>query len=270
MELLDPERIRGALREEFRRRVHRLDVPFEVDSTSTRLLAQPPPPRGCLDVRSAELQHAGRGRGGRSWLSAFAGSLPLSLGWSLPAGAASPALSLAAGVAVWRALERFGAGRVRLKWPNDLWLDDRKVGGILVELRTEAGGRAHLVIGVGLNVSLSAQSRAAIEAGGVRIAALANVCATAPSRNLLAAALVEELLAMLGEFECRGFAAFRAEWTALDAMLGRGVRVHRAGQVIEGTSRGVDEDGALLLEAGGGLQRHASGEVSLRLNEGEA
>jgi BirA family biotin operon repressor/biotin-[acetyl-CoA-carboxylase] ligase len=270
VELLDPAKIRSALCGEARSRIHRLDVFFDVDSTNTHLLQLAPPPLRCADVCSSELQHAGRGRRGRRWICPFGAGLALSLGWSF-AGAATvdPTLSLAVGVAVSRALERLGAKHIQLKWPNDIWLDDRKIGGILVELRTEAGGAAHVVIGVGLNVSLSAGERRAIESTGVSVAAISDACPEPVSRNVLAAALLEQLLGMLDEFERSGFAAFRREWAMLDALAGRQARVLAADGSVEGTARGVDRDGALLLEVRGQLQRHVSGEVSLRLNEGD-
>jgi BirA family transcriptional regulator, biotin operon repressor / biotin---[acetyl-CoA-carboxylase] ligase len=271
VELLDAERILGGLRAQMRPGIHRLDVLFEVDSTNTRLLELAPPPPQRANVCSSELQRAGRGRRGRPWITPFGGSLALSLGWSFAdAATVSPALSLAVGVAISRALGRLGAEQVRLKWPNDIWLGDRKIGGVLVELRTEAGGPAHAVIGIGLNVSLSPDQRRIIEAEGVRIATVADACPGEVSRNVLAATLLEELLSMLGEFERSGFAAFRQEWLTLDALAGRDARVLAGGGSVEGTARGVDSNGALLLEVGGQLQRHVSGEVSLRLNEGDA
>jgi BirA family biotin operon repressor/biotin-[acetyl-CoA-carboxylase] ligase len=276
VELLDAERIGGAMRAEIRRAIHRLEVLFDVDSTNTRLLELPPPPPGCANVCSSELQRAGRGRRGRPWISPFGGSLALSLGWSFAGAAAvNPALSLAVGVAISRGLQRLGAKHVRLKWPNDIWLGDRKMGGVLVELRTDAGGAAHAVIGIGRNVSLSPEQRRIIEAGDernarVRIATVSDACPEKVSRNLLAATLLEELLSMLGDFERSGFAVFREEWLALDALAGRNSRVLVGDGSIEGTARGVDGDGALLLEVAGRLERHVSGEVSLRLDEGDA
>jgi BirA family biotin operon repressor/biotin-[acetyl-CoA-carboxylase] ligase len=271
VELLDAERIRGALSEMTQHSIHRLDVLFEVDSTNTRLLELAPPPPGSANVCSSELQHAGRGRRGRVWSSPFGGCLALSLGWSFAdAAAVSPTLTLAVGVAIWRALDRLGAGHVRLKWPNDIWFGERKMGGVLVELRGESAGPAHVVIGIGLNVSLSAEQRRTIEAAGVRIATLADACPEKVSRNTLAAALLEELLSMLDEFERSGFGAFREQWLKLDALAGRDARVLVGDGSIDGTARGVDRDGALLLEVGGRLHRHVSGEVSLRLNQGDA
>ena len=270
VELLDAARIREALGVHGAS-VRRLEVLFEVDSTNSRLLAASPPPTGLADVCLCEIQSAGRGRRGRLWVSPFGASIAMSLAWTFREGArVKPALSLAVGVAISRALDRTGARNVRLKWPNDVWLADRKIGGVLVELKAEADGAAQVVIGIGLNLRLSAEARRAIEAGGTRAAALQDACPTPLSRNTLAAALLEELLSMLGGFEAEGFAPFRAEWLALDALGGRAARVLGAQGGIAGIARGVDVDGALLLEDGGRLHRFVSGEVSLRLSEGDA
>jgi len=180
-----------------------------------------------------------------------------------------PGLSLGVGVAVARALQRAGARGIALKWPNDIWFEDRKIGGVLIELRAEASGPAHVVIGIGLNVFLPASARREIEAGGARAAAAADACAEAPSRNLVAGAILDELLSMLGQFEREGFAAFRDAWLALDALSGRPARVLLADKDISGTARGVDGEGALLLDTGDRVQRFMSGEASLRMMEGD-
>jgi BirA family biotin operon repressor/biotin-[acetyl-CoA-carboxylase] ligase len=219
----------------------------------------------------SELQHAGRGRRGRRWIAPFGSGVALSVAWTFGDGASSlAALSLGVGVAVASALERCGARGVALKWPNDIWFMDRKIGGVLIELRAEAGGPAHVVIGVGINVSLTAAARSEVEAGGTKAAAAADACAAPPSRNRVAGAILDELLSMLGQFEREGFAAFREAWSALDALSGRPARVLLADRVIAGTARGVDPEGALLLESGDRLHRFVSGEASLRAIEGDA
>jgi BirA family biotin operon repressor/biotin-[acetyl-CoA-carboxylase] ligase len=164
-----------------------------------------------------------------------------------------------------RALVRAGARGIALKWPNDIWFEDRKVGGVLVEIRAEAGGPAHVVIGVGLNVLLPAAARLEIEASGVRVAAVADACGAPPSRNQVAGTLLDELLSMLVDCETVGFAAFRDEWAALDALHGRSVEVRLGDKITLGSARGADLDGALLVEVDGRLQRFVSGEASLRL-----
>jgi BirA family biotin operon repressor/biotin-[acetyl-CoA-carboxylase] ligase len=269
VELLDARRITAQVAEQRKSRVHRLEVLFEVDSTNTRLLGLAPPPAGSAEVCLTELQYAGRGRLGRRWIAPFGGGIAVSLGWSCSDVVRTlPALSLGVGVAVVRALERAGAAGISLKWPNDIWFNDRKMGGVLIELRAEAGGPAYVVIGLGLNVSLPATARQEIEASGVSVAAAADACQQEPSRNLLAGAILDELLSMLVEYERFGFAAFRDAWTALDALRDREVQVLVGQTAILGIARGVDLDGALLLETADRTQRFVSGEASLRLTPG--
>jgi BirA family biotin operon repressor/biotin-[acetyl-CoA-carboxylase] ligase len=270
VELLNAQRLLGELSARSQPYLRTLELLFEVDSTNTRLLARPAPPLGLADVCTSELQHAGRGRLGRRWIAPFGSGLAISVAWSFSdAARALPALSLGVGVAVARALAQVGAAGIALKWPNDIWFQDRKVGGVLVEIRAEAGGPAHVVIGVGLNVCLPAAARLEIEAAGSRVAAVADACGAPPSRNRVAGRLLDELLSMLVDFERVGFPAFRDEWGALDALQGRAVEVRLGDKMTTGTARGADLDGALLLEVDGRLQRFVSGEASLRLAEGD-
>jgi BirA family biotin operon repressor/biotin-[acetyl-CoA-carboxylase] ligase len=118
-------------------------------------------------------------------------------------------------------------------------------------------------------VVLPAEARRRIEAGGLRIAALAEACDVAPSRNMVAGAILDELLSMLGRYEREGFTAFRDAWMELDALGGRPARVLLGDAVIAGTARGVDLEGALLLDTGDGVRRFVSGEASLRMIEGD-
>jgi len=269
VELLRADLILPELSAQSRRHLRNLEILFDVDSTSTRLLAAKPPPIGLADVCTSELQHAGRGRLGRRWIAPFGSGLAISVAWSFSdAARALPALSLGVGVAVSRALVRVGATGIALKWPNDVWYRDRKVGGVLVEIRAEAGGPAQVVIGIGLNVRLPAAARQEIETSGAQVAAVADACKAPPSRNQIAGTILDELLSMLVEFERVGFPAFRDDWTALDALNGRHVQVQLGDKIATGTARGADLDGALLLETEGGLRRFVSGEASLRLIEG--
>jgi BirA family biotin operon repressor/biotin-[acetyl-CoA-carboxylase] ligase len=267
VELLDARRIGAELAEQRKASLRRLEVLFEVDSTNTRLLAAPPPPPGSAEICMSELQHAGRGRLGRRWVAPFGSGVSMSVSWTFKDLArALPSLGLCVGVAVSRALVRAGAEGIALKWPNDIWFRDRKVGGILIELRAEAGGpAAHVVIGVGINVSLPEAARREIEASGAQVAAVADACKQPPSRNRVAGAILDELLSMLVQFERLGFAAFRDAWMALDAMDGREAQVVVGETARRGIARGVDLEGALLLETGEGMQRFVSGEASLRL-----
>ena len=264
IDLLEATRIRAALPPVARDSLRHLEVHETLASTSDRLLAIDDLPPGRFDACLAEFQSAGRGRRGRHWVAPFASGLCLSLNWSYPdAPATLAALSLAAGVAALRALGRLGVSGLALKWPNDIVQEDRKLGGILVDLRSEAAGPAYVVVGIGINVRLpvSARERLAIE--GVRAVDLATL-GEPPPRNALAAALIAELSTALVEYGARGMSAFADEWRDSDALAGRTVAVLHGGQKLEGCARGVDDDGALLLEIDGVPRRIVSGEVSVR------
>jgi BirA family biotin operon repressor/biotin-[acetyl-CoA-carboxylase] ligase len=270
LDLLSSDEIRAALAPATAARLRHFEVHDEIGSTNSRLLAVGDLPGGRFDACLAEFQSAGRGRRGRDWLAPFGSGLCLSYAWLFrdpPAELSS--LSLAVGIAAVRALRVCGVDDVRLKWPNDLLAGERKLGGILCELRVEAAGPAYVVIGIGLNVALSVDARARIDAAAVAAGGLAPATLAdrgpAPSRNRLAAAVLDALTAMAEQFEARGFAPFHAEWSRADALAGRAVRVlaHRAERA--GVARGIALDGALLVEIGGRVERVTSGEVSLRV-----
>ncbi len=264
LDLLDAARIEGSLPQAARGVLRRLEVHSSLASTSDRLLAAGPPPPGRFDACLAEFQSAGRGRRGRQWVAPFASGLCLSVGWSFrDAPGALGALSLAAGVAALRALGRLGVRGLTLKWPNDILAGDAKLGGILIDLRGEAAGPAHVVVGIGITVRLTCAARTRLEAEGTAATDLAAL-GEAPGRNELAAVLVAEIAQALVEFGARGLAAFLEEWEAADALAGRPVRVVQGGEPLEGLASGVDVDGALLLEIGGARRRIHSGEVSVR------
>jgi BirA family biotin operon repressor/biotin-[acetyl-CoA-carboxylase] ligase len=270
VELFDVGRIRAELDANATAVLRSLELKFEVDSTNSHLLERRAPPYGFADVCLCELQHAGRGRRGRAWIAPFGSGLAVSLSWTFRDTIRDlPALSLCVGVALVRALSRTGARGLRLKWPNDLWFEDRKIGGVLTELRAEAGGPAHVVIGLGLNVALPPEARRAIEAAGApyAVGALADACPEPPSRNRVVGLAVNELIAMLPEFERGGFAPFRAEWLALDALRDRSVQVVMGEDRIAGRALGVDDGGALCVSVGGRKRTFVSGEVSLRLED---
>jgi BirA family biotin operon repressor/biotin-[acetyl-CoA-carboxylase] ligase len=267
VELLDAARIRRALDARGWRLGARLEVLFDVDSTNTYLYEAAAPPAGQPRVALAELQHAGRGRRGRSWLAPFGSGLTFSVGWTFaesPPGL--PALGLAVGVGVARALQSLGLEAARVKWPNDLVWQLRKLGGLLLQLRSEAGGPASVVAGLGINVSLPEEGRAALRVPGAQpVADLGEALGDRlPGRNELAATLVAAVLDTFDDFARGGYAAFAPHWAALDALAGAPVRVAQVGGDVEGEACGTDADGALLVRVAGELRRFHSGEVSLR------
>ncbi|WP_374347434.1 biotin--[acetyl-CoA-carboxylase] ligase [Chitinimonas sp.] len=234
----------------------------EIDSTNSALMAaaQQGAPSGM--VYAAERQSAGRGRRGRQWQGEFGGSLMCSLLWRFNLGVADlSGLSLAVGLVVARALDRLGIAGAALKWPNDIVCSEGKLGGILIELSGDALGPSAVVIGIGLNLRLSAALRAGLDQAAFDLAGLG----FAGDRNDLLAALLLEFADLLPQFEQGGFAPLRAEWEARHAMQGQAARLLLPnGDVLDGAALGVADDGALRFAAHDGERRVHAGEVSLR------
>ena len=219
----------------------------------------------CLLV--AEHQTAGRGRQGRAWQSSLGASLTFSL--ALPLVTADwSGLSLAVGVALAEALEGPGGNaRIGLKWPNDLWLlggqnATRKLGGILIET-VAAGSQRLAIIGIGLNVQ---QFDAREVNTGFAPLNEFDAAATPPA---VLARIALPLVQALKRFEREGFASFAERFAARDVLIGRQVTTTLA-DVPHGTARGVSPQGELLVETASGVQRVASGEVSVRLTPAPA
>lgn len=216
------------------------------------------------DACVAEYQQAGRGRRGRKWVSPFGANLYISMYWRLEQGpAAAIGLSLVIGIVMTEVLRDLGADQVRVKWPNDLYLNDRKLAGILVELTGKTGDAAQIVIGAGVNLAMRNAQAGDINQGwinlqevGVRI-----------DRNVLAARLITELRSALHCFEQEGLTPFLARWEVLDNFINRPVKLIIGEKEIFGISRGIDSQGALLLEQDGVVKPWVGGEISLRSAE---
>lgn len=268
-EPLAESRIRASLSDAIRQRIRSLDVEWCVGSTNTVLLSRPNPPNGASEVLLAEYQTAGRGRRGRTWLAPPGGSICLSFSWTfkdVPEGLS--ALGLVIGVCELRALRELGMTHAKLKWPNDVLVDDRKLGGVLIELRAEQGGPACVVVGIGLNVALGAPVLEQIAAAGNAATDLVTAGLSQPSRNTVAGRIVDWCVRGLLDFEREGLRPFIEDWRDADALRGRMIDVKGAGgDVAHGLARGVDLHGALLVETvDQGLRKFVSGDVSVRLS----
>jgi BirA family biotin operon repressor/biotin-[acetyl-CoA-carboxylase] ligase len=209
----------------------------------------------------AEYQQAGRGRRGRKWVSPFGTNLYLSMYWKLDQGpAAAMGLSLVIGIVMTEVLQRLGAADVRVKWPNDLYLKDRKLAGILVELTGKTGDAAHLVIGAGINLRMREPATDVINQGWINL----QEAGIDIDRNQLSITLLQELSAGLREFEQQGLTPFIPRWRNLDNFLDRPVKLLIGEKEIQGIERGIDQQGALLLEQDGEIKSFIGGEISLR------
>jgi BirA family transcriptional regulator, biotin operon repressor / biotin---[acetyl-CoA-carboxylase] ligase len=216
-------------------------------------------------LRTALHQMAGRGRHGRRWHDARGRALLFSVmtRW-LRDPSAAPSVTLACGVAVAEALRARGID-ARLKWPNDILLGGRKLGGILTELAFDADARASLVVGIGLNLSLDPEQRVAIDQPAAALDERVPEGELGAGREAWIAQLAGAVLDAIEQFEQHGFARFRSRFDALFAYAGRPAVVSQSGQpVFSGIASGVDAEGRLLMSTDGGIQVVASGELSLR------
>ncbi len=263
LEVLDRNAILACLGAQSRRNLEDLEVLFETRSTNQYLLdlareVDSVAPRACL----AEVQIAGRGRGGRLFLSTLGGSVLLSVLWPVKGSAAGLlGLSPTVAVAVARVLESEGVEGVGLKWPNDILVGGRKVCGILLELGQDRRDRRVLVIGIGINVKLS-------DSGGRPIdqpwTDLHRELGRTPSRNRVAGLVIEAVMESVRAYFREGFGSFRREYRDRDLLEGRELRLLQADTEIRGVGRGLDESGALLVETAGRVTAHLSGDVSVR------
>ncbi|MDU6926988.1 bifunctional biotin--[acetyl-CoA-carboxylase] ligase/biotin operon repressor BirA [Franconibacter helveticus 513] len=216
------------------------------------------------DACIAEYQQAGRGRRGRKWFSPFGANLYLSMYWRLEEGpAAAIGLSLVIGIVMAEVLHDLGADQVRVKWPNDLYLQDRKLAGILVELTGKTGDAAQIVIGAGINLAMRRVESEVVNQGWINL----QEAGIKIDRNKLAVRLINELRVALEQFEKEGLSPFLMRWEKLDNFIHRPVKLIIGDREIFGISRGIDEQGALLLEQNGAIKAWVGGEISLRSAE---
>ncbi|MCO6547317.1 MULTISPECIES: bifunctional biotin--[acetyl-CoA-carboxylase] ligase/biotin operon repressor BirA [Gilliamella] len=212
------------------------------------------------DCCVAEFQSKARGRRGRKWFSPFGTNLYFSMYWRLEQGvAAAMGLSLVVGIVIADTLRALSGQDIKVKWPNDLYLNDQKLAGILVELAGKTGDCAHVVIGVGVNLTMTNPDTNIVNQ---KWANLGNV-----DRNLLVAQVAKTLKSQLIEFEKHGLVPFINDWNRLDNFVNRPVKLLIGDNIIRGIAKGINDQGALLLEQNGKIEAHIGGEISLRSDE---
>lgn len=263
---LDGEAIRRSLGESVTTRLAGFEEFPEIKSTNSHLMQRPAPPPGQFLVAVTDNQTMGRGRYGRTWLSPPGSGLCLSLAYTFVRQPENlPALTLAVGLGVIGALEKLGIEGVRLKWPNDLIANDGKLGGILTESQSRVPDTITVVTGVGLNIDLGEAQDLGLDNDRTRpVADLAGFVDELPSRNALAAGMIDGLCLTFMDYEADGFGKYVNKWPERDWLYGRQVTIDTPRQQVSGVGAGVADDGALLVETGSGnIRRITSGSVVL-------
>mgnify|MGYP006084127227 FL=1 len=216
-------------------------------------------------VHIAEFQYQGRGRRGRQWVSPYARNLAVSLGRASGRDLDDlSGLSLVAGLALAEALESAGVQNLSLKWPNDIWVEHKKLAGILVELvKSESG--VQVIIGFGINVDLTADEILSIDQPVTDV----RRCGSLASRNTLVALCLNSLTQYLDLFENKRFNPFVSAFNMLHTLHGQQCNLIAAGDAPDRSVKvlGVSETGALIVATNVGVEHVHGGEVSIRLAE---
>ena len=267
LELLDPEKIAEGLRtasehtliDQLPLEIHRV-----IGSTNDRVMQ-------CLArddcdslLCTAEMQTAGKGRRGRSWVSPFGSNVYVTYGRFLQRKLSGlGGLSLVVGMQAIDTLRAMGLKGAALKWPNDILLREGKLGGILVELRPQEKRGIGVVAGMGVNFLLSQRDAGLIEQSWSVIGDRASL-----SRNRFLGEFAARLVDAFELFNRHGFQPFADRWDQYDAYPGEVLRILRGDQEVVGENAGIDEAGNLLVQTDLGLQVHNAGEVSMRRKSG--
>lgn len=243
----------------------KIEVHSLIDSTNDYLMSRLPDQITHGQVCLAEYQSAGRGRRGRQWISPFGSQIYLSMYWYLEQGlSAAMGLSLVSALAVSDAVLTATGIQVQLKWPNDIYIDGVKLAGILIDLEGQALEPSHSVIGIGLNLNMPAQAAERIDQ---RWTDLQSHCETDIDRNMLSAKLITCLQTRLIQYQSEGLVSMLDEWHAHDIYVNKRVKLLTGERVTKGVCKGINNQGALLLEVDGVIKPIYGGEVSLRGDE---
>ena len=213
------------------------------------------------DVCVAEYQSAGRGRRGRTWVSPYGHHLYFSQFWSFPQGMAQAmGLSLVVACSLVEVLKSFGVDNIGVKWPNNIYLNYKKLAGILIEMSGQADSECQLIIGIGVNMAMSEDQGKGIDQPWSDLSSLTDM----PNKTDLVIALHKQLKRDIQLFEREGLASFKTRWQQADLFHGKEVRLLMGENHVDGICRGIDEQGAVLLETADGIQAYIGGEISLR------
>lgn len=253
---LDFKQISEAVAKSDRALARNIEVFDEIDSTNLYLMKLPQTALRHKHVCLAEYMTAGRGRQSRKWHGGAYQNVILSLAWQYDGNIEQlTGLSLAVAVMIVRCLESFSNASFKLKWPNDVLVDNRKLSGILIEIRDE-----FIIIGIGVNCDLTTAQQERINQP---VTSLSRIMGQSVDRNTLIPRLLIELSQGLEHFFVAGLEPFRNEWLNLHAYRDRRVRVEGR-PVREGIAKGIDQKGALVIRLDNGeLQAIHSGTVNI-------
>ena len=268
VDTLDEEQTLAHLPDRMRRRIGSVDWFDRVDSTSDHLLRHLTGATDRVAICIAESQSAGRGRRGRSWVSPFGCNIYFSVAYPFAAGVSGLiGLTPALGVALARTLTGMGVAGIRVKWPNDLLLEQRKAAGILVDIRGDAAGPCWAIVGIGVNLAMPGAAGRTVDQPWANIAPR---LAPGVTRTECLGRLLSSVLCGLETIETRGPDSYLVDWPRFDALRGKTVMVDGHGEAITGVAEGIAGNGMLRVVTQAGERLVMAGEVSVRNVPGTA
>lgn len=219
-----------------------------------------------LHVCLAEQQTTGKGRLGRSWYSPFGVNIYLSCCKVYHKDISElGGLSLVIGLAIVKALGECGVkDKIKVKWPNDIYYDNKKLAGILMEVVAETHGTSKIIIGVGLNTNMT-EDNLQIKPIDKTWTSLITILKQYQDRNKIVGIVLNEIMHYLDKFEQSGLPAFLPEWRQFDFLYQQQVTLVNANKTITGIVLGINDQGHLLVEKNdGNIQAYASGDTTIQ------
>lgn len=266
VELLDWPEIVVDIPKDVSELIKECNIVFATDSTNKLLMDE-------VDSLSddgyalamSEMQTAGRGRRGRTWASPFGVNLYLSLATKIGDGfSALNGISLAVGAGIADAVRSVGVPEPTLKWPNDVWVSQNKLAGVLIEVQGEQEGPVSLVVGVGLNISMTKEQGRDVDQAWTSVN---NELEQPEKRNYIASTVITSLIRIIEKYKKYGFESIKPLWDSYDLLQGKAVAIHGLSNKVEGIYIGVTDKGyAKLRLPSGEEQEFSGGEISLRIN----
>jgi BirA family transcriptional regulator, biotin operon repressor / biotin---[acetyl-CoA-carboxylase] ligase len=233
-----------------------------IDSTNRFL--KDLPASNQVDICCAEMQTQGRGRFGRYWHSPYGENIYCSSRWNLNYDLTKfSGLSLVTSLAILSALNALQISqKIQIKWPNDLYWSDKKLGGSLIEIIAKSNGNAQVIIGIGLNVNTDTANHPLPEKPWC---SLYEITKQHFNRNLLVASVMNKLNEYVTQFMRTNLNSFMDEWKAADYLAGKYITVTQHSTTLSGQALGINAIGQLrLVDESGKEHLLSSGDTTLQ------
>jgi len=246
------------------RNVHLLTSTNSTNSHLKKQMFQAALPVICL----AEHQAAGRGRRGKTWISPLGSNIYLSVRVKIQLSQEKIGmLSLVSGLAVVNALQAVGLNKLAIKWPNDVYCNGKKLGGILIEAVSLKNDEAELIIGIGVNVKMPNKSADNIDQDWTDLSQQLQreeLC-----RSEISGRIINQLLNHIQAYQNNDLHGFAEDWSNYDYLKDKEVSITGLHIEMHGVAKGIDEKGQLLILSNNQLHALNSGEVSVKVSNQE-